>query len=494
MRGIYKAFSGVPALQDLDFTAREGEVMALMGENGAGKSTLMKILFGEYEADQGSILYQGQIVRFKGPREALKQGVCLIHQELNLIPNLTVAENLFLGREPRTLTGRIDRKTLHRNAKELLSRLGVAYPVTTRTGELSIGQQQMVEIAKALSYEARIFIMDEPTGALTTQESERLFEVVESLRSQGKAVIYISHRLPEIFRLADRVTVMRDGRLVGEKPRSSLTEEDLIQMMVGRHLSQQFPYRSRPRGPELLTLKDVSGSWLHGIDLSLHEGEIVGLTGLMGAGRTELGLTIFGAVPRSAGTISLAGKPLTIRHPFDAFKNGIVYISEDRKGLGLHLGMSIRENITLPTLKVLESFGWILDRSRERTMVKNSMEKFSIKAAGSTQAVGTLSGGNQQKVALAKGLLRKPRVLIIDEPTRGIDVGAKRDIYDLLNDLKDEGLAILMISSEMPEILGLCDRVLVMREGALTADLPRNEATQKRLLRAAITPKETLAP
>jgi ribose transport system ATP-binding protein len=492
MRGIDKAFSGVPALQGVDFTARAGEVMALLGENGAGKSTLMKVLFGEYEPDHGSMVYQGQPILFNGPREALNAGVCLIHQELNLIPNLTVAENLLLGREPRTWTGRIDRKKLYLQASKLLERLGIAYPLNQRTGEMSVGQQQMVEIAKALSYDAQIFIMDEPTGALTTQESERLFEVVESLRDQGKAVIYISHRLPEIFRLADRVTVLRDGKLVGEQTIASLSEDSLIRMMVGRELSQQFPYVSREPGRELLAVMGLSGRWLDDVTFTLREGEIVGLTGLMGAGRTELGLTLFGAISHSQGSLTLNGEALGVHHPSDALRNGIVYISEDRKGLGLHLGMTIRENMTLPLLRSLQGAMWLLDSARERLLVETYMTKFSVRASGQNQKVGTLSGGNQQKVALAKGLLQKPRILIVDEPTRGIDVGAKRDIYDLLNQLKLEGLGILMISSEMPEVLGLCDRVLVMHGGTVTANIPRAEATQERILKAAITVKERI--
>jgi ribose transport system ATP-binding protein len=491
MRSVQKTFSGVPVLKDVDFTARAGEVMALMGENGAGKSTLMKILFGEYGSDGGTVRLRGKLVRFKNPREAMDQGLCLIHQELNLVPNLSVAENLFLGREPTGLFGRIDRKKLHKDARDLLSRLGVEYRVTSRTGDLGVGQQQMVEIAKAVSFDAQVFIMDEPTGALTNQESERLFEVVESLRLQGKAVIYISHRLPEVFRLADRVTVLRDGSLVGEQLMDTLTEGELIKMMVGRRLDQQFPYQPSQPGRKLLSVRGLSGRWLKEVSFSLHAGEILGLTGLMGAGRTELGLTLYGDVPFDKGELTLEGKPIVVRHPSDALANGIVYISEDRKGLGLHLALSIRQNMTLPVLGTLEGFGWRLDQARERSLVEDSMQKFSVRATGSDQIAGTLSGGNQQKVSLAKGLLQHPRVLIIDEPTRGIDVGAKKEIYDLLNDLKAKGLAILMISSEMPEILGICDRVLVMADGVLTAEIPRAEATQERILRAAITGKES---
>lgn len=486
MRGISKHFPGVNALEGVDFRAFSGEVMALLGENGAGKSTLMKILCGAYPRTSGEIRYKGQPLELKGPRDAQLKGISIIHQELNLVRDLSIAENIFLGREPVTRLGNLDWRRLNEGAERLLARLGVKASPGTRVGALSVGQQQMVEIAKALAFDASIIIMDEPTGALADAESESLFRVIRELRDAGKSVIYISHRLKEIFEICDRATVLRDGRLIGEIPTAGLTEDAVIEMMVGRKLTEQYPHVESEPGPVRLSVENLHGPRTRKATFSARGGEILGVTGLMGAGRTELALALFGALPKTKGKVLLDGEPYAPQSPHEAISRGLAYVSEDRKERGLILGLSIKENISLPVLKLFQRALYFLSAKAERASARGYVEKLAIKTPGEGQLVRNLSGGNQQKVSIAKGLITAPKVLILDEPTRGVDVGAKQEIYNLMNGFKREGLAIVMISSEMPEILGMSDRIMVMHDGEVTGVLGRGEANQEKIMRLAI--------
>ncbi|MGL5285427.1 MAG: ribose ABC transporter ATP-binding protein RbsA [Aeromonas sp.] len=485
LTGITKQFPGVKALDEAGLRVYPGRVMALLGENGAGKSTLMKVLTGIYQADAGTITYRGQPVAFRGPRESQDQGISIIHQELNLLPELSIAANIFLGREPRTRFGSIDHKQLRERSANLLTRLGVRHGPDTRLGDLSIGEQQMVEIAKALSFDASVIIMDEPTDALTDTETEQLFVVIRELRAQGCGIVYISHRLKEIFEICDDVTVLRDGKWIGECPVSSLDEDRLIEMMVGRRLDEQYPHLSRAPGAVTLQVNNIRGPGVKEASFTLHEGEILGFSGLMGSGRTELMKLIYGAVRPGAGTLQLGGEPLAHRSAADGLAAGIAYISEDRKGDGLVLPLSVRENMTLCALREFVR-GIHIDGAAERQAVGDYIRLFNIKTPSAEQPIRLLSGGNQQKVAIAKGLLTRPKVLILDEPTRGVDVGAKKEIYQLLNEFKKGGLSVIIVSSEMPEVLGMSDRIMVMHEGRISAELNRNEANQERLMAAAV--------
>ncbi|MBS4640053.1 ribose ABC transporter ATP-binding protein RbsA [Aeromonas media] len=485
LTGIVKTFPGVRALDEAGLRVYPGQVMALLGENGAGKSTLMKVLTGIYQADAGSVSYRGQPVHFKGPRDSQDQGISIIHQELNLLPELSIAANIFLGREPRTRFGSIDHKQLRERASTLLARLGVKHGPDTRLGDLSIGEQQMVEIAKALSFDASVIIMDEPTDALTDTETEQLFVVIRELREQGCGIVYISHRLKEIFQICDRVTVLRDGKWIGEQAVSELDEDRIIEMMVGRRLEEQYPRLARELGPVSLQVKDLAGPGVHGVSFSLRQGEILGFSGLMGSGRTELMKLIYGASPISSGAVEVDGKVLVPRTPADGLAAGIAYISEDRKGDGLVLELSVRENMSLCALGEFISHGKI-DGQAERQAVGDYVRLFNIKTPSQDQLIKLLSGGNQQKVAIAKGLLTRPKVLILDEPTRGVDVGAKKEIYQLINQFKKEGMSIILVSSEMPEVLGMSDRILVMHEGRISAEFNTREANQEKLMAAAV--------
>ncbi|MGL5038424.1 MAG: ribose ABC transporter ATP-binding protein RbsA [Aeromonas sp.] len=485
LTGIVKTFPGVRALDEAGLRVYPGQVMALLGENGAGKSTLIKVLTGIYQADSGSVSYRGQPIHFKGPRDSQDQGISIIHQELNLLPELSIAANIFLGREPRTRLGCIDHKQLRERASGLLARLGVKHGPDTRLGDLSIGEQQMVEIAKALSFDASVIIMDEPTDALTDTETEQLFVVIRELREQGCGIVYISHRLKEIFQICDRVTVLRDGKWIGEKAVSDLDEDKIIEMMVGRRLEEQYPRLARKLGPVSLQVKDLAGPGVHGVSFSLRQGEILGFSGLMGSGRTELMKLIYGASPISSGELNVDGQGLIPRSPADGLAAGIAYISEDRKGDGLVLELSVRENMSLCALGEFISHGKI-DGKAERQAVSDYVRLFNIKTPSQDQLIRLLSGGNQQKVAIAKGLLTKPKVLILDEPTRGVDVGAKKEIYQLINQFKDEGMSIILVSSEMPEVLGMSDRIMVMHEGRISAEFNAREANQEKLMAAAV--------
>lgn len=490
MKNITKAFPGVLALDNVSFRAMKGKVMALLGENGAGKSTLMKILSGVYPRTGGEIYLNGEKIDFDTPRDAQEKGIAIIHQELNLIPELTIGENIFLGREPLSNLRKINWTKLYKEASELLKTLNIDEDPRKKVSSLSIGKQQMVEIAKALSLDAEIIIMDEPTDALTDKETESLFKVIKSLRDRGKSIIYISHRLKEIFEICDYVTVLRDGQFIGEKPVEEITEDTLIEMMVGRKLTEQYPRLERKKGNKILEVKKLSNEHIKNASFDLYEGEILGIAGLMGSGRSELAKTIYGAMNTQEGEIILGEKSLSIKSEGDAIKNGISYVSEDRKKNGLVLGMNVKENMSLSALGEYSSSLGILDRKREDEETSSYVEKMSIKTPSLKQIVKNLSGGNQQKVSISKSLMIKPKVLILDEPTRGVDVGAKKEIYDLMNEFKKQGMAIIMISSEIPEILGMSDRVLVMHDGTVAGILPRDEATQEKIMRLAVGIKE----
>jgi len=481
MGGISKNFPGVRALDEVTFEARAGEVHALVGENGAGKSTLMKILAGALAADGGEIRIEGRRAQITSPLRAQALGIGMIYQDFNLVPHLTVAENIFLGREPGRARWLVDRRRLHREAQAILQRLGVPLDPRRTVDRLSVAQQQMVEIAKAVSGEAKIIAMDEPSATLTENELRRLFELIRSLRAAAHSVIYISHRLEEIFEIADRVTVLRDGRRIGTHEIGEVDAEAIIRMMVGRPLTAKIPKEQAALGREVLRVEGLSGGPVRGVSFSVRAGEIVGLTGLVGAGRTEVARLIFGADRRRAGRILLEGEEVKIAGPAAAIGHGMGFVTEDRKRQGLVLGMTVRENVTLAELERLSALGFVR-RDRERAEVGRAVESLRIRTPSMEQLVRNLSGGNQQKVVLAKWLLTESRALFFDEPTRGIDVGAKVEIYRIMNDLARRGVAMVMITSELPEALGMSDRILVMREGRIAAELARREATQEMIM------------
>ncbi|WP_105901581.1 ribose ABC transporter ATP-binding protein RbsA [Vibrio gangliei] len=482
---IEKAFPGVKALDKASLNVYPGRVMALMGENGAGKSTLMKVLTGIYSLDSGSINYQGEQVAFKGPRDSQLAGISIIHQELNLIPEISIAENIFLGREITNAFGRILWNQMHDKAAQLLARLNVKRDPKTLLGDLSLGEQQMVEIAKALSFESKVIIMDEPTDALTDKETEFLFKVINELREQGCGIVYISHRLKEIFEICDDITVLRDGKFIGECTVHSTNEDALIEMMVGRKLEEQYPRIAVKSGSTRLKVSDLNGKGINNVSFELKRGEILGISGLMGAGRTELMKMIYGALPYHTGSIQLEGSTIAPKSPQEGLACGIAYISEDRKGDGLVLGLSVKDNMTLSALKHF-SKGIQIQHKSEVMSVDDFIELFNIKTPTRDQIIGNLSGGNQQKVAIAKGLMTRPNVLILDEPTRGVDVGAKKEIYQLINQFKAEGMSIILVSSEMPEVLGMSDRILVMHEGKISGEFNAKDANQELLLACAV--------
>jgi ABC-type sugar transport system ATPase subunit len=479
LSGISKSFPGVRALSDIGFDVRAGEVHALLGENGAGKSTLIKIMSGVYQPDEGTLTLDGERVRFASPQEAQARGIATIYQELLLFPELTVAENIFMGHAPRTRLGAIDWSTMRERARELLASLDIRdLDVTKIVGSLSVGNRQRVEIAKALSHNARVLIMDEPTAALTEHDVERLFGIVRLLRSRGVGVVYISHRLEEVFLLADRVTVLRDGEFVATRPVSETDHDGLIEMMVGRRLDALFPKGEARLGDVVLELDDiVRRPMTKGVSLQLRAGEILGIAGLVGAGRSELAEVIFGMTPAEEGAIRVNGKPVTIDSPSAAKHLGIAYVPEDRGKQGLVRAMALAENVSLASLGRISHRGFI-DHKAEDALARDSIERFRVRASGIDQIVGKLSGGNQQKIGLSKWLATEPRILIMDEPTRGIDVGAKAEIHRMMSELAQKGMAILMISSELPEVLGMSDRILVMRGGRIVSEVDRADATQ----------------
>lgn len=487
LRNIYKSFPGVQALAGVSLDLYPGEVHALVGENGAGKSTLIKIAAGVHAPDAGEILFEGRPVRLEGPRHAAALGIAVIHQEPHLFPTLSVLENLFMGFHPRRGPfGWVDWRAMARRAEEVLRELGVDLPLDVPAGDLSAAQQQLLQIARALLQDAKVLIMDEPTSSLSQREVEVLFEIIRRLRSRGVGILYISHRLEEVFALADRVTVLRDGQWVGTDPIHAVTPEALIARMVGRELTQLFPHAPHPPGEVLLRVHGLRRSGLfEGISFEVRAGEIVGMAGLIGAGRSEVAQAIFGVLPPDGGFIEVNGRRIVPRGPWDAMAAGIFYIPEDRHRQGIVAPMSVQANLTLAVLRRIARFGWI-DRRAELALVEAYRERLRIRVASVEQPVGTLSGGNQQKVVVARGLALQPRVLILDEPTRGIDVGTKAEIHRLMDELAAQGMGILMISSELPEILGMADRILVMRAGRLVGELPRGEATQERIMAMAM--------
>ncbi|MGL4874357.1 MAG: sugar ABC transporter ATP-binding protein [Clostridium sp.] len=488
MEGVSKSFPGVKALDKVNILAYGGEVTALMGENGAGKSTLMKVLSGVHKKDEGEIYIQGEKADIRGIKSAEEYGVTIIHQELSIINNLTVAENIFLGNEKVTKGGRIDKKILNERSKAFLEQIGCQVNPNELAGNLNVGEKQMVEIAKALTKNAAIIIFDEPTTALTEIETKNLFKVIESLKKKGLAIMYISHRMEEIFAICDRVEVLRDGQYAGNAIIKDIDNDILISMMVGRKIEEQFPYKEIEKGNKVIEVENLSSDEgkIKGATFNIKSGEILGVAGLMGSGRTELAKTIFGAYKKTSGTIKVNGEELDIKSIQEAIDCGICYLSEDRKKEGCILSLSVAENMTLCNLKKYENKFFSINKKSEKAEIDEYIKKIRIKTPSRNQLMKNLSGGNQQKVILAKWIMLSPELLIIDEPTRGIDVGAKKEIYELLNELKAKGKAIMLISSDMPEVLGISDRVMVMSGGCIAGELSRKEATQEKIMKLAI--------
>lgn len=486
MKGITKRFPGVLALNHVDFELFPSEICGLIGENGAGKSTLMRILAGIFIADEGEILLDSLPIRITSVRDSLALGVSVIHQELNLAPNLDIASNIFLGREPRKpFLGVVDRTALHARASELAKRVGITAPLTTLVEKLSPGEQQLVEVAKALSADARILVLDEPTSSLTPTEAEKLFEVMRRLRESGVSMIYISHRLTEVQEMCDRCVVLRDGQRVGELLPGHITPSEMVRLMVGRDISRFFPgHGAQKQAETVLSVRDFTyPRCANPVSFDLYAGEILGVAGLIGAGRTELMRAIFGVEPKLSGEVLISGRAMNISTPADAIRAGIGLVPEDRKELGVILEMGVLENITLPSIGGYKPP--FLDRTREKQVASEQAKALEIKTPSLTHDVQFLSGGNQQKVALAKWLSMNPRILILDEPTRGIDVGSKSEIYKLIRALADKGVAVIMVSSELEEVIGLSDRVLVMHEGTCTGILGREEINEESIMELA---------
>lgn len=485
MSGIMKSFGGNTVLNNAGFQLKSGEVHALMGENGAGKSTLMKILTGVYTKDGGTILVDGREVQYKSAKEAENAGIVFIHQELNVLFDLTVEENMFLGKEIKNKFGVCKIKEMRAKVKEILNRLGVQISPTERMDRLSVGQQQMIEIAKALMVDAKVLIMDEPTAALTQRETEVLFEVIQSLREKGVSIVYISHRMEEIFELCDRITILRDGVYIGTENIAEITMNDVVKMMIGREIGERYPTRDCKIGKTMFEVKHLTlDNTFENISFSVREGEILGVSGLMGAGRTEIMNSIFGSLPHTSGKIIIDGKELNKLSPRSAMKHGIGFITEDRKIEGLLLDKDIKTNIALTNLSRISKYG-ILKKKKEKELVQNGIKELNIKCFDANHVCEKLSGGNQQKVVFAKWVYTNPKLLILDEPTRGVDIGAKKEIYQIMNDLAKKGVAIIMVSSELPEILGMSDRVLVIHEGKVGGILEKEEASEEKIMTLA---------
>ena len=485
MRGIDKSFGSNQVLKQAGFTLESGEVHALMGENGAGKSTLMKILTGVYTKDAGTVLVDGKEVNYKNPQEAEKAGIVFIYQELNVMFDLTVEENLFMGKEIHGKFGICDKKAMQKKAQEALNILGVNISPKTVMAELSVGQQQMVEICKALMADAKVIIMDEPTAALTQSETVALFKVIESLRKKGVSMVYISHRMEEIFELCDRITVLRDGSYIGVKNIPETNMNEIVKMMIGREIGERYPSRNVKIGKEVLKVKELTRKGtFHDVNFSVRAGEVLGVSGLMGAGRTEIMQAIFGNLSYESGTIEIDGKEVKISNPRQAMEHGIGFITEDRKTEGLMLDKSIRENISLCNLRRISKSS-VISREAEKNMVAEAIKDLHIKCFGSYHECNNLSGGNQQKVVLAKWILTNPKILILDEPTRGVDIGSKKEIYSIINKLAAQGVAIIMVSSELPEVLGMSDNIMVVREGEVRGIISYEEANQERVMTLA---------
>lgn len=483
MRDIRKEFPGVVALDGVHLDIKKGRVHALMGENGAGKSTLMKILNGVYQPDGGNIVLRGQKVRIPNPHTAIEMGIAMIYQELNPVPDMTIAENIFLGKEPHGPLGWVDTKRMLAETQAVLDRLDCRLSPGTKMRELTISNKQMIEIAKAVSYNADIIVMDEPTSAITENEVDKLFSVIRALKEQGVAIIYITHKMDEVFQIADEVTVLRDGQFIGTNRAEELTADTLVSMLVGRDLDEVYPKGTAVAGEELLCVEGLSRQGeFEDVSFSLRRGEILGVAGLVGAGRTELFETIAGIRRADSGTVHLAGRAVSFKTPEEAIRNKVVIATEDRKGSGLFLGLAIQENILSASYRLFFPALRVVRERLTRRIVSDEMKKFSIKASNSRQLVGTLSGGNQQKVVLSKVLLTNPGVVILDEPTRGIDVGAKSEIYRIMTTLAEQGKAVVMISSELPEILGMSDRIMVMCQGKMTGIVERSETITQEVL------------
>lgn len=485
MKGIDKSFGTNQVLKDAGFFLKDGEIHALMGENGAGKSTLMKILTGVYTKDAGTILVDGQEVVYKSPQEAEKAGIVFIYQEINSLFDLTVEENLFMGKEITKRFGICDKKAMRAKAQEVMDKMGVNIPVDAVMSSLSVGQQQMVEICKALMVDAKVLIMDEPTAALTQSETDVLFEVINSLREKGVSIVYISHRMEEIFDLCDRITILRDGQYVGTKDIKDIDMDGVVQMMIGREIGERYPTRDCKIGAEVLRVESLEHEKLfHDVSFSVHAGEVLGVSGLMGAGRTEIMQALFGSLPTVGGSIYIDGTKVTIKNPRDAIAAGIGFITEDRKTEGLLLDKSIAENIELANLGKVSDKG-VISKKKRTDLVKKGIDEFRIKCFGPEHECGNLSGGNQQKVVLAKWIYTDPKILILDEPTRGVDIGAKKEIYNVINELAAKGVAVIMVSSELPEVLGMSDRIMVVHEGHVTGIIDAAEADQAKVMTLA---------
>lgn len=482
---LSKSFAGVRALNNVHLSVQKGEVHALMGENGAGKSTFMKILIGLLTPDSGEIVFDGEPLKTNNVGEVMKRGISMIHQELLTVPELTVAQNIFLGREPKRW-GFIDEKKLNEQAAELLAHLGVSIRPDARMKHLSVAEMQLVDIAKALSNEAKVIIMDEPTSALSDNEVATLFGIIRELKRKDVSIIYISHKLDEIFALSDTITVLRDGQFIATKPANEFTPNSLISMMVGRELDSLFPHIQAHNGPEVLAVKGLSQAGkFENINFAVHAGEVLGIGGLMGAGRTEVARALFGLDRHGQGEISINGQPVQIESPQDAIRHGLGYVGEDRKASGFIPGLSVKHNITLACLPTFARQGFVAEQ-RETEAATKTVRDLNIKISGLSQRVVNLSGGNQQKVVIGKVLLSAPKLVILDEPTRGIDVGAKAEIYKLINQLTANGIAVILISSELPELLGLSNRIVVLAKGKQTAVLSMEEATPETIMHYAM--------
>lgn len=485
MKGINKSFTSNKVLKNAAFSLKDGEVHALMGENGAGKSTLMKILTGVYQYDSGSIFVDGKEVKYKNPQEAEKAGIVFIYQELNVLFDLTVEENLFMGKEITKKFGICDKKAMRKKAQEIMDKMGVHIPVNAVMSTLSVGQQQMVEICKALMVDAKVLIMDEPTAALTESETKVLFEVMESLRKKGVSIVYISHRMEEIFALCDRITILRDGEYIDTKYIKDITMDDVVQMMIGREIGERFPQRECKIGDEVLKVENLTHETLFkDVNFSVHAGEVLGVSGLMGAGRTEIMHAIFGNLKTVSGKIYINGKEIKIHNTRDAIKAGIGFITEDRKTEGLLLEKSIAENIEIANLDIISNNG-VISRDKSKKLIDKGIDEFRVKCFNALQECKFLSGGNQQKVVLAKWVYTNPQILILDEPTRGVDIGAKKEIYSIINKLAANGVAVILVSSELPEVLGMSDRIMVVCEGRVTGIVNSADADQAKIMTLA---------
>ncbi|HHL0692274.1 TPA: sugar ABC transporter ATP-binding protein [Streptococcus agalactiae] len=484
MRNISKSFGTNKVLEKIDLELQSGQIHALMGENGAGKSTLMNILTGLFPASTGTIYIDGEERTFSNPQEAEEFGISFIHQEMNTWPEMTVLENLFLGREIKTTFGLLNQKLMRQKALETFKRLGVTIPLDIPIGNLSVGQQQMIEIAKSLLNQLSILVMDEPTAALTDRETENLFRVIRGLKQEGVGVVYISHRMEEIFKITDFVTVMRDGVIVDTKETSLTNSDELVKKMVGRKLEDYYPEKHSEIGPAAFEVSNLCGDNFEDVSFYVRKGEILGFSGLMGAGRTEVMRTIFGIDKKKSGKVKIDDQEITITTPSQAIKQGIGFLTENRKDEGLILDFNIKDNMTLPSTKDFSKHGFF-DEKTSTTFVQQLINRLYIKSGRPDLEVGNLSGGNQQKVVLAKWIGIAPKVLILDEPTRGVDVGAKREIYQLMNELADRGVPIVMVSSDLPEILGVSDRIMVMHEGRISGELSRKEADQEKVMQLA---------